>query len=262
MRTPPNDRLRSADTSPRKGEAKEPERRCVLTRSGGARSALIRLALAPDGRVLPDVQARAPGRGAWIGVERGVLEKATIDGGLKRALARAFGTGALDIPSDLAHLVEAALARHLLDRLGLELRAGNLVAGSQRIDKAAREGRVAMLFHAADASADGAAKLDQAWRVGSDAEGTGRKGTCLPLDRDALSVALGRDNVVHLAALDNGAGQRIAALAARLAHYRGTGSPGRDEPSGDGGQDQDGSNDEAGATLSAEQDFAKDRRVL
>ncbi len=31
---------------------------------------LIRLALGPDGEILPDVRAKAPGRGAWIGVDR------------------------------------------------------------------------------------------------------------------------------------------------------------------------------------------------
>ena len=61
---------------------------------------------------------------------------------------------------------------------------------------------MALLLHAADASEDGTRKLDQAWRVGREAEGTGERGIRLPLDRAALSVALGRDNVVHLALAD------------------------------------------------------------
>ena len=46
------------------------ERRCILTGEHGPRAGLIRLALGPDGIVAPDVRARAPGRGAWIAVDR------------------------------------------------------------------------------------------------------------------------------------------------------------------------------------------------
>ena len=53
------------------GEPHVPERTCVLTRRKGTRDELIRLALGPDGAVAPDVRARAPGRGAWIGVDSG-----------------------------------------------------------------------------------------------------------------------------------------------------------------------------------------------
>ena len=60
----------------------------------------------------------------------------------------------------------------MTDRLGLEMRAGHLQLGSDRIAELARAGRVHWLGHAADAGEDGSRKLDQAWRVGSDAEGT------------------------------------------------------------------------------------------
>jgi predicted RNA-binding protein YlxR (DUF448 family) len=198
----------------------------VLTGSGEGRDALLRLALGPPGAdglcpVLPDAQARAPGRGAWVGVSQAELAKAVVNGKLRGALARAFKTGALAIPDELPALAENALRRALLDRLGLELRAGLLILGSDRIDRAAREGRVVALYHAADASADGARKLDQAWRVGEEAEGTGFAGTRLPLDRTALSVALGRDNVVHLALVDAGSAERIAVPLQRLLNFLG-----------------------------------------
>lgn len=245
MRTPPNERLTSATAEPADALSGAPERRCILIRQSRGRDELTRLAVAPDGLVLPDVQARAPGRGAWIGVDRPTLEKAIRDGTLKRALAHAFKGGALRVPDDLPERIDRALQKLLLDRLGLELRAGHLLLGSQRIDKAAREGRVTHLFHAADASADGAAKLDQAWRVGTDAEGSGKAGLRLPLDRNALSVAMGRENVVHLALTDEGAGRRVGAIAGRWSAYKGTaivasgGQSGTDpaEPTGSAGMD-------------------------
>ena len=82
-------------------------------------------------------------------------------------------------------------------------------------------GRIALLYHAADSSEDGRKKLDQAWRVGRDAEGSGERGEVLPLDRERLSVALGRENVVHLGIGDARAAQRIAQLTQRLQRYAG-----------------------------------------
>jgi predicted RNA-binding protein YlxR (DUF448 family) len=193
----------------------------VLTGRIAGRDELIRLAVSPDGEVLPDVLAKAPGRGAWIGVSRTELDDALAGGKLKAALSRAFKTGALTIPADLPGRVESALLRAFLDRLGLEMRAGKLILGSDRIASEARMGRAAALYHAADAGEDGSRKLDQAFRVGTDAEGTGVAGLRLPLDRAALSVALGRDNVVHLALADRASAERVAIPLRRLQTFLG-----------------------------------------
>jgi len=220
VRNPRNEPLGFPDTA-EAGLDSGPERRCILSGWTAPRDALVRLAVSPEGDVLPDALAKAPGRGAWIGVSRAELEEALANGKLKAALARAFKTGALSIPADLAERTEAALRKALLDRLGLEMRAGRLILGSDRIAEQARSGGVAALYHAADASADGSRKLDQAWRVGEDAEGTGLRGTALPLDRAALSVALGRDNVVHLALADAPSAERVAAPLQRLLTFLG-----------------------------------------
>ena len=221
MRNPRNDPLGVHDIVDASGTGDGPERRCVLTGDHARRDELLRLAVSPDGDVLPDALAKAPGRGAWIGVAREALAEALANGKLKAALARSFKSGRLEIPDDLPELAERALLRAFLDRLGLEMRTGKLILGSDRIANEARMGKVAALYHAADASEDGSRKLDQAFRVGSDAEGTGLAGTRLPLDRAALSVALGRDNVVHLALADRGSAERVAIPLRRLLHFLG-----------------------------------------
>ena len=240
MRTPTNERLtpdiaddpRAAEAAPagsRPAQSQpaksQPERRCILTGEHGGRDTLVRLAVSPDGEVLPDPLAKAPGRGAGLGVDRAELEKAIgtgkRGGRLKGALARAFKGAALNVPEDLPQRIEDGLRRALLERLGLELRAGHLILGSDRIAESCRAGAVELLLHAADASADGRRKLDQAWRVGRDAEGSGEHGLSLPLDRAALSVALGRDNVVHLALADRAAAERVMQILRRLLHYLG-----------------------------------------
>jgi hypothetical protein len=197
LRTPPNETLA--------GKAdRAAERTCILTREQGARGDLIRLALGPDGVVMPDVRAKAPGRGAWIAVGRAELEKAQATGRLKSALARAF-KASVSAPEDLGDRIEQALRQTALDRLGLEARARTLLTGSEKIEVAARRGEVHLLLHARDASEDGNRKLDQAFRVGG---GEGQ-GLVFPADRAILSLALGRQNVVHIAIIDRAAAQRV-----------------------------------------------------
>ncbi|MCF2513515.1 DUF448 domain-containing protein [Sphingomonas sp. G124] len=202
MRTRTNDRLNAAD-----GDVNDagPERTCVLTRATRPKDQLIRLALGPDGQVAPDVRARAPGRGAWIGVGRKALDEANAKGKLKGALARAFKTGDIHIPADLGDRIEATLRAQALDRLGLEARGGTLVTGAERVEAAARQGKVRLLIHAADAGEDGRKRLDQAWRVG----GGDRAGLVFPEGRTILSMALGRENVVHIALTDAAAARRV-----------------------------------------------------
>lgn len=197
------------------------ERKCILSGDRADPSALVRLAIGPAGQVLPDVRAKAPGRGAWIGVSRDELLVALSKGKLKGALARAFKGEPLAIPDDLAERIDTALRQAFLDRLGLEARASMLVTGSEKIDVAARRGQVRLLLHAGDAAADGSRKLDQAWRVGEEAEGTDLAGIVLPVDRNALSMAMGRENVVHLAVTDERAAARLRAALDRWQSYLG-----------------------------------------
>jgi predicted RNA-binding protein YlxR (DUF448 family) len=216
MRNPRNDDLALADR-----ESHVPERTCVLTRRKGTKDELIRIALSPDGEVAPDVRARAPGRGAWIGVGRAELDAANAKGRLKAALQRAFKAKEVRVPADLGERTEAALRRYALDRLGMEARAGNLITGFDRIEAAARSGKVAQLLHAADAGADGNRSLDQAWRVGGGGPNQLTQGLIFPEGRTILSMALGRENVVHVALTDPAAASRVQHALARWRAFTG-----------------------------------------
>ena len=103
MRNPRNEGLSLAETEPH-----VPERTCVLTRRKGTKEELIRLALSPEGEVAPDVRARAPGRGAWIGVARAEVDAANAKGRLKAALQRAFKTNDVSVPTNLGERIEHA----------------------------------------------------------------------------------------------------------------------------------------------------------
>jgi predicted RNA-binding protein YlxR (DUF448 family) len=216
MRNPRNDDLALTEKEPH-----VPERTCVLTRRKGTKDELIRLALGPDGTVAPDVRARAPGRGAWIGVTRAELDTANAKGKLKPALQRAFKTNDVQVPAELGERIEQALRQTALDRLGMEARASNLINGAERVETAARSGKVHMLVHAADAGEDGRRSLDQAWRVGGGGQNRETQGMIFPEGRTILSMALGRENVVHVALTDPAAASRVRHALARWRAFTG-----------------------------------------
>ena len=194
-----------------------PERRCILTGDHGPRGGLIRLALDDAGGVHADLAARAPGRGAWLTPDRALIATAAAKGKLRGVLMRAFKTNAVTVPDDLAERIADGLQRRALDRLGLENKAGNLIWGSERIGEALGAGRVRLLLHAGDAAPDGTAKLD------GRARGSPTRVTrlVLPAGRERLSLALGRENVVHAAVCDAAASQRVMAAVDRWRAFNG-----------------------------------------
>ena len=200
-----------------------PERRCILTGVHGPRAALIRLAVGPDNQIAADLGAKLPGRGAWIAADRKLLDAAMAKGKLKGALARAFKANNLDLPENLSDQIAAGLERRALDRLGLENKSGNLIWGHERVGEAILKGKVRLLMHAADAKPDGMSKLEARRRGASPATVS----IVLPVGREQLSMALGRENVVHAAIGGNGAAgwgsaARVIETLERWAAFNGT----------------------------------------
>lgn len=189
------------------------ERRCIITGDHGPRGGLIRLALDGEGVVAADLGARAPGRGAWITPDRALVDGAQAKGKLLGALRRAFKTQAVTLPDDLGERIASGLERRALDTLGLENKAGHLIWGSERIADALTSGKARLLIHANDAAIDGTEKLRRKAR--------GIATITLPLGRERLSLALGRENVVHAAVCDSAGAERVTAAVARWRAFSG-----------------------------------------
>jgi predicted RNA-binding protein YlxR (DUF448 family) len=65
---------------------REPVRTCVGCREEAGKRGLVRLVRGPDGVVRADRTGRAPGRGAYLHLDAGCLERARRRHGLERAL--------------------------------------------------------------------------------------------------------------------------------------------------------------------------------
>jgi predicted RNA-binding protein YlxR (DUF448 family) len=80
----------------------------VGCRGKAAKSELLRVVRAPDGRVAVDPSGRAPGRGAYIHRAPGCVERAGRPGVLARALRAALDpTAASSLIGELRELVGA-----------------------------------------------------------------------------------------------------------------------------------------------------------
>lgn len=186
--------------------ARGPQRRCVVSRRSGDRDRMIRFVLAPDGRIVPDVDGRLPGRGLWLNARSDVLDTA-LDKNLFGKAARA----AVRVEADLSARVEALLVRRCLDWIGLARRAHAVVAGFDRVRAELAAGKVAVLVTAADAAAGGRARLGAA---------AGARPRLEAFEAGELGAALGRGPVAHVAIAPGTIADRLLADARRLAGFR------------------------------------------
>lgn len=194
-----------------------PERRCILTKSAEPAQRMVRLVLGSEGALVPDVAARLPGRGVWVMAEGAMLKEAAEDGSLAKAAARSLKTGLGKdvVPDDLVGMIDGLLERRVLDRLGLEQRAGNLVTGFDKIKAALGKnaGKPALVVTATDGAADGQQKIQSA--IGKHVP------VAKLFDREALSKALGRENVVHIVLFQSGGTEKLMVDIDRLLSLRG-----------------------------------------
>ena len=189
-------------------------RQCAVSRAELPPDDLIRFVLAPDGSILPDLARRSPGRGVWVAATRAMVEAAVR----RKVFARSLKQPVV-VPEDLPGLVERLLVKRVAEALSLANKAGLLVAGFAKVEGLLDQGQAAILLHASDAAADGVEKLNRKFKalVGSD----GCENSILAeLTSAELSLAIGRPNVVHAAASEGGASQRMLQEAVRLRRYR------------------------------------------
>ncbi|HEV2562151.1 MAG TPA: RNA-binding protein [Rhizomicrobium sp.] len=187
------------------------ERRCIVTGEVLPEARLIRFVEGPDGCVVPDIAAKLPGRGMWVSAERAILERAITKNHFSKAAKKP-----LSASPDLPDRVEKLIVQRMADDLGLARRAGGLILGFDQIANAFQSKTPPLvLVEASDGGADGKRKLfGVAWAQGLKP----RVIDCLNCAE--LSLALGRENVVHAALKSGQLAERLELNAGRLAGFR------------------------------------------
>lgn len=200
-----------------KDRADGPERRCIATGEVQPKHGLIRFVVGPEGQVVPDLSEKLPGRGIWVAADRAALELAVK----KKLFARA-AKQPVTVPPDLVALVEAGLARKLTDLIALSRKAGEAVAGFEKVKDWLATRQVKVLLQASDGSERGKSKL---WTP------TGARYFSVLTARE-LGLAFGRQSVIHGTLAAGGLAPRVVEGAAKLQGLRkadGGATAGKDE---------------------------------
>jgi predicted RNA-binding protein YlxR (DUF448 family) len=197
------------------------DRMCIVTRKQAEPDDLLRFVAGPDGKLVPDLKRRLPGRGCWVTAERQFVERAARKGLFAKALKCDIA-----VPETLADDVDALLVRSARGAIGLARKAGEVSLGAAKVDAAVRANKALAVLHADNASDDGVRKIAQAIRaVGFQG---GREIAAFVLFSDAaMDLAFGGTNVIHAALLDGHAGSAAVRRVVALDRYRG-GSPAED----------------------------------
>jgi hypothetical protein len=190
-----------------------PWRTCAVTRRRDRKEALVRFVRSPEGLVVPDIRARLPGRGVWVDGTRAAVVLA--------ARRKVFGhalKAEVTVPVDLADAVERLLAQDAAQALAMANKAGAIVAGFAKVETALTARRAGALLSASDAAADGIRKLAAAARAA--ARGSEPVPHLFSLSGHEMSLALGRENAIHLAVLAGAAGAAFVSKCRRLDRFR------------------------------------------
>ena len=104
------------------------DRQCISTRQIVAKDSRLRFVAGPDGKLVPDLAEKLPGRGAYVGASPDLVEQAVMRGHFRRHL----GDGLRDVPQGplLVSQIESLLQARLVQQLGLARRANLAVIGS------------------------------------------------------------------------------------------------------------------------------------
>ncbi|WP_158964898.1 RNA-binding protein [Chachezhania sediminis] len=182
-----------------------PERKCVVTGEVGPKAGLIRFVADPEGRIVPDIAGKLPGRGVYVTSERAVLEKAVA----KKSFARGLKQQ-VQVPEGLVDMVEKLQARHVVDLISLARKSGDAVAGYERVKDWLEREEARVLLQAVDGSGRGKSKLS-----------TPHYGRYIGwLTADELGRAFGRETVIHAALGSGGLARRVVEEAQRLKGLR------------------------------------------
>lgn len=181
-----------------------PRRTCVGCRREAAPDDLMRVVLAPDGAVVPDLAGGALGRGAWIHPDPACWTKAVPAG-----LSASFRARVQTTPEQFWALVRTAADRRVAALLGAARRAGKLEVGATAVEQALSDGRAELVVLASDAraAASSAAVARAVDRGHAVAWGT----------KQTLGHVLGRSEVGAAVIVDRGLSQALQRTVA-MAH--------------------------------------------
>lgn len=171
---------------------------------------LIRFVVGPDNSVVPDLEEKLPGRGFWLSADRDMVNTAC-----KKRLFHKAARCSVKVSATLVEDLEALLVRRCLDRIAMARRAGQVVAGYDRVCDKLRKGggkwRGGVLMAASDGAEDGRKKVR---RLAEDMS------VISLFSMAELGSAIGSERTVHLILESGGLAKGLRRDTKRLSGFR------------------------------------------
>lgn len=139
----------------------QPQRSCIACRQVLSKTDLLRFVQAPDRILVPDLQGKLPGRGAYTCLKRSCVAQALA----RKQFSRAFkGDVTLPPADELIHQIVGLMESRVNSYLALANKAGKIVSGNEQVMDFLRKGKKGILVVASDISPDIGEKLFQTAR--------------------------------------------------------------------------------------------------
>lgn len=144
----------------------EPQRSCLGCREVKDKKDLLRFVLSPDRSLVPDIQGKLPGRGAYTCLRKSCLSAAVA----KNRFARAFGG---EVRAGSCDELTVSIGERLMERIGgylaLANKAGKVASGGESVFDALTKRTPGIVCLATDISPDiGQKIIGLAKRLGLD----------------------------------------------------------------------------------------------
>jgi uncharacterized protein len=127
----------------------------------------------------------------------------------------------------LPELIDRLLLKRAMEALSIANKSGLFVSGFAKVEAELLRAPLA-LIHCSDAAEDGCNKLDRKWQaINADVSNPDARDALIftGLTIEQLSLAIGRENVVHACLRPGGAATRFVDAITRLMRYRSGSGP-------------------------------------
>ncbi|MCM0082040.1 DUF448 domain-containing protein [Geomonas sp. Red32] len=184
-----------------------PERSCLACREPKDKGSLLRFVLAPDRTLVPDLQQKLPGRGAYTCMKAGCVRLAVQ----KKQFARGFKGEVLGADAEaLVKQVGERLVERIASYISLANKGAKIVSGSDQVSERLKKGEGGVLFVATDISAD----IGERFRGSAKAKG-------IPVislfDKERMGALVGKEMRTVALVLQSGF---VASISSEIEKYR------------------------------------------
>jgi predicted RNA-binding protein YlxR (DUF448 family)/ribosomal protein L7Ae-like RNA K-turn-binding protein len=192
----------------RNGDAEVPQRSCLGCRSSRDKHHLLRFVRTPENEILPDLDSRLPGRGAYTCISRNCLAVAVA----QRQFKRSFRQDVTVLPAEqLVEHVRRLLLGRIIGLIGVANKAGKVTGGGSMVSDALKgKTKPGLVLVAADTSEAIAARIIHA--------AAARDVTCRTIvTKDDFGAILGK---APRSAIAVASGGFVAQLVTAIDRYR------------------------------------------